>query len=93
MEQDEAELLSSFIQPMLNYYPDSRATAADLVKHPWLDGVIVQGDLEMAEKAHKAEIERLQSAQEASKGKERVSLEEISKLGPPVKGMVGMGRI
>lgn len=93
MEHDEAALLTSFLEPMLNYYPDSRATAAELVKHPWLDGVIVQGDLEMAQRAHNAEIERLTAASEASKGKERVPMEEVAKLGPPVKGMVGMGRI
>ncbi|NXD32219.1 SRPK kinase, partial [Spelaeornis formosus] len=38
MEHDDAELLTSFLVPMMNYYPDQRATAADLIKHPWLDG-------------------------------------------------------
>ena len=96
MEQDDAELLVSFLVPMMNYYPDSRATAAELVKHPWLDGVVVQGDLEMAERAHKAEAERikaLQGGKSADKGKEKIPFEEIAKLGPALKGMVGMGRI
>lgn len=93
MEHDDAELLTSFLVPMMNYYPDQRATAADLIKHPWLDGVVVQGDLEMAERAHRAEIERLQGAKEAHEKGPRVPIEEIAKLGPPVKGMVGMGRI
>lgn len=94
MEHDDAELLTSFLVPMMNYYPDARATPADLIKHPWLDGVVVQGDIDMAERAHKAEIERLQGVREATeKNKERVPIEEIAKLGPAVKGMVGMGRI
>jgi len=100
MEQDDAELLASFLTPMLHYHPDQRATAAESVKHPWLDGVVVQGDLEMAERSHKAEIERLQALQasregEGSEARDRtpVPLEEVAKLGPSVKGMVGMGRI
>ena len=48
MDGEEAELLASFLLPMLHYYPDSRATAAEMVKHKWLDGVIVQGEVEMA---------------------------------------------
>jgi len=93
MEQDDAELLVSFLVPMMHYYPDSRATAAELVKHPWLDGVVVQGDLEMAERAHKAEAERIKALQGGAKPKEKVPFEEIAKLGPALKGMVGMGRI
>lgn len=95
MEHDDAELLVSFLVPMMHYYPDSRATAAELVKHPWLDGVVVQGDLEMAERNHKAEAERIKALQgkNADKAKEKVPFEEIAKLGPTLKGMVGMGRI
>ncbi|OCF40514.1 CMGC/SRPK protein kinase [Kwoniella heveanensis CBS 569] len=65
MEHEDAELLSSFLMPMLHYFPDSRATAAELVKHPWLEGVVVQGELEMAQNFHKAEVERLRSQQQA----------------------------
>jgi serine/threonine-protein kinase SRPK3 len=74
-----------------------------MAKHPWLDGVVVQGELEMAEKMHVAEVERLRALQaggagagvEAGEAKEqdKVSMEDVIKLGPAVKGMVGMGRI
>ncbi|WVQ99837.1 hypothetical protein IAU59_006980 [Kwoniella sp. CBS 9459] len=64
MEHEDAELLSSFLMPMLHYFPDSRATAAELVKHPWLDGVVVQGELEMAQKFHQAEVDRLRGQQQ-----------------------------
>jgi serine/threonine-protein kinase SRPK3 len=99
MEAADAELLTSFLLPMLHYYPDSRATAAEMVKHPWLDGVVVQGELEMAEKMHVAEVERLRALQAggtgagAGAGEERVSMEDVIRLGPAVQGMVGMGRI
>jgi serine/threonine-protein kinase SRPK3 len=117
MEQDDAELLSSFLMPMMHYYPDSRATAAELVKHPWLDGVVVQGDIEMAERTHQLEMDRLnrveqqrqasaspgkaekdkgkaKDVKEVKESKEKGSaLDEVKKLGPAVKGIIGMGRI
>lgn len=92
MEPEEAELLASFLVPMLHYYPDSRATAAELAKHPWLDNVIVQGELEIAEKLHNKEIERLETAVQKG-GKEGEDARRILELGPPVQGLVGMGRI
>ncbi|RXK38133.1 CMGC/SRPK protein kinase [Tremella mesenterica] len=48
MDPEDAHLLATFLSPMLHYYPDSRATAAEMVKHPWLEGVVVQGEIEMA---------------------------------------------
>lgn len=126
MEPSDAELLSSFLLPMLHYYPDSRATAAEMVKHPWLDGVVVQGEMEMAEKRHQRDLERAKAlsttpapagaaaspapsststvrengaqngAKEGKEGEKSGSkkvLEDVLKLGPAVKGMVGLGRI
>ncbi|WWC71736.1 uncharacterized protein I206_105694 [Kwoniella pini CBS 10737] len=94
MEHSDAELLSSFLMPMLHYYPDSRATAAELVNHPWLDGVVVQGELEMAHNRHQSEV--AQSSEAGKSGESRgppVPLQDVLGLGPSVKGMVGMGRI
>lgn len=104
MEASEAETLSSFLMPMLHYYPESRASAAELVNHPWLSGVVVQGELEMEERKRAGAAvagnalnnngngEKDQGT-EKEKDKERVPFEEIAKLGPKLKGMVGMGRI
>jgi serine/threonine-protein kinase SRPK3 len=41
---EDAEQLCSFLEPMLNVNPEQRATAADMVKHPWLRGVRVVGE-------------------------------------------------
>lgn len=94
MEQADAEELTSFILPMLHYYPDSRASAAELVKHKWLEGVVVQGEVEQSwrELAERAKA-GTGTAEEGEKGKEKVPLEEVLGLGKEVKGMVGMGRI
>ncbi|GAA5899710.1 hypothetical protein JCM8208_004542 [Rhodotorula glutinis] len=42
----EAKHLESFLQPMLNLNPDKRATARDMLDHDWLQGVVVQGEIE-----------------------------------------------
>jgi serine/threonine-protein kinase SRPK3 len=102
MDPTEAETLSSFLMPMLHYYPDSRASASELVNHPWLAGVVVQGELEMEERVRKGEavaggaVENGKTKKGDKKDgekKEKVPFEEIAKLGPKLKGMVGMGRI
>ena len=35
-KKDEAKALSDFLMPMLEYYPYKRATARELLRHPWL---------------------------------------------------------
>lgn len=107
---------------MLHYYPDSRASASELVNHPWLAGVVVQGELEMEERVRKGEAvaggalsgengkartntngngngngtskkEGGGKEKEEKEKEKKVPFEEIAKLGPKLKGMVGMGRI
>ncbi|CAK0782897.1 hypothetical protein CVIRNUC_006092 [Coccomyxa viridis] len=34
--QEEAELMADFLQPMLEYEPERRGTARDMLSHPWL---------------------------------------------------------
>jgi len=91
MDHEDAEMLSSFLMPMMHYYPDTRATAAELVKHPWLDGVVVQGEVEM--RMDTSRIADTDDGQGQGRGREGVGLDEVTRLGPPVAGMVGMGRI
>ena len=35
-KENEAQALTGFIMPMLEYYPEKRATARKMLKHPWL---------------------------------------------------------
>ncbi|GAA5837482.1 hypothetical protein JCM11251_002119 [Rhodosporidiobolus azoricus] len=42
----EAKMLESFLQPMLHLNPDKRASARDMLDHEWLQGVVVQGEIE-----------------------------------------------
>ena len=36
-KEKEAEALADFMKPMLEYYPHKRASARDLLRHPWLN--------------------------------------------------------
>ena len=35
-KEKEAKALSDFLMPMLEYYPEKRASARELLRHPWL---------------------------------------------------------
>lgn len=37
MKEDEASMLSDFLLPMLEWYPEKRATAQEMLSHPWLN--------------------------------------------------------
>ncbi|KAF5349693.1 hypothetical protein D9756_008775 [Leucocoprinus leucothites] len=53
----EADAIASFLNPMLRLHPDRRAKAADLVHHVWLEGVVVQGEIDVIRRAEKREKE------------------------------------
>ncbi|KAG9032531.1 serine/threonine protein kinase, CMGC group [Tulasnella sp. JGI-2019a] len=42
----DAELIASFLNPMLGLHPDRRAKAGAMTGHRWLDGVLVKGEVE-----------------------------------------------
>ncbi|PWN87323.1 kinase-like protein, partial [Acaromyces ingoldii] len=50
MPFDEASRLSSFLLPMLKLHPDKRSAAKDLLEHEWLQGIIVEGELEQMQR-------------------------------------------
>ncbi|QRW15292.1 Serine/threonine-protein kinase [Ceratobasidium sp. AG-Ba] len=43
----DAEMIGSFLTPMMRLSPEKRARAADMVNHPWLEGIVVQGEIDM----------------------------------------------
>jgi hypothetical protein len=55
MSEEEAESFSSFLTPMLHLYGERRAAAASMVNHPWLGGVVVQGELEVMERKNSSD--------------------------------------
>ena len=43
-EVEEADMIASFLLPMLDLNPNMRATAADALQHPWLASLDVEND-------------------------------------------------
>ena len=37
IKEEEASAFADFLLPMLRYYPDQRASAEEMLKHPWLN--------------------------------------------------------
>lgn len=45
LPREEAVALAEFLLPMLDFVPETRATAADMLRHPWLQGVSMTGQV------------------------------------------------
>lgn len=55
---DQADLISSFLLPMLRLEPERRAKAGELIHHAWLDGIVVRGELEQLWSMEEGDRER-----------------------------------
>lgn len=67
---------------MLRLHPDKRAKAAELIHHKWLDGVLVQGEIDVIRRAEGDEEERRRRA--TSSAPQGVS--RSSSAAPPAEG-------
>ncbi|KAI0927813.1 hypothetical protein AcW1_005233 [Taiwanofungus camphoratus] len=61
LPKEEADLIASFLNPMLRLHPDKRAPASELIHHKWLDSVVVQGEIDVMRRAEE-ERRRKQAA-------------------------------
>ncbi|KDE09377.1 CMGC/SRPK protein kinase [Microbotryum lychnidis-dioicae p1A1 Lamole] len=63
ISEAEARALESFLEPMLNLNPDKRASAQEMLGHEWLQGVIVQGeiDVHLAQEAKEEERAKIET--------------------------------
>ncbi|KAL1947065.1 hypothetical protein VTO73DRAFT_14026 [Trametes versicolor] len=68
LPKEEADMIASFLNPMLRLHPDKRAKASELTHHAWLDGVAVQGEIDIIRRAEDEEARRKrQDAETAGK--------------------------
>ncbi|KAH9923759.1 kinase-like protein [Epithele typhae] len=51
LPKEEADMIASFLTPMLRLNPDKRAKASELIHHAWLDGIVVQGEVDTIRRA------------------------------------------
>ncbi|EIN05367.1 kinase-like protein [Punctularia strigosozonata HHB-11173 SS5] len=102
--REEADTIASFLNPMLRLHPDKRAPAAELVHHHWLDGVVVQGEIDVIRRAEEEEKarkagERAAASRDADAMKpvgdvpaeQQQQASAVPKLSVPHPGGVGTG--
>jgi len=56
--RETAQTIASFLSPMLRLNPERRAGAGELVHHRWLDGIVVQGEVDIIRRAEEDEARR-----------------------------------
>lgn len=56
--RETAQTISSFLSPMVRLNPEKRAGAGELVHHRWLDGIVVQGEVDVIRRAEEEEARR-----------------------------------
>jgi len=64
--KDEADAISAFLIPMLDLHPERRARASELVHHTWLEGVTVQGEIDVIRRTEEEEAARRKSSQQSA---------------------------
>ncbi|TBU44950.1 kinase-like domain-containing protein [Dichomitus squalens] len=66
LPKEEADMIASFLTPMLRLNPDKRAKASELIHHAWLDGIVVQGEIDVIRRAEEEEARRRRQAQQVA---------------------------
>jgi hypothetical protein len=51
LSKDEARMIASFLNSMLNLHPDHRSSAAEMLNHPLITGILVQGEIDQMVRA------------------------------------------
>lgn len=70
LPKEEADMIASFLNPMLRLIPEKRAKASELIHHAWLDGIVVQGEIDVIRRAEEEDRKRrAAAAAAANKGK------------------------
>ena len=58
LPKEEADMIASFLNPMLRLIPEKRAKASELIHHAWLDGIVVQGEIDVIRRAEDEDTRR-----------------------------------
>lgn len=66
--REVAQTIASFLSPMLRLNPEKRAGAGELVHHRWLDGTVVQGEVDVIRRAEEEEARRRQPSSSTGSG-------------------------
>jgi serine/threonine-protein kinase SRPK3 len=66
LTREIAQTIASFLSPMLRLNPEKRAGAGELSHHRWLDGTVVQGEIDVIRRAEEEEARRREPSSPSS---------------------------
>lgn len=97
LSREEAKLIASFLNAMLRLHPDQRASAADMLKHPLISGIVVQGEVDQIVRAEeeakkRGHLEGLASPVEDPSSSGAVPMDVEPEVLSPVSGAPGGGK-
>ena len=61
LPKDVSDMIASFLNPMLRLVPEKRAKASELIHHAWLEGIVVQGEIDVIRRAEEEDARRRES--------------------------------
>jgi serine/threonine-protein kinase SRPK3 len=79
--------IASFLTPMLRLHPEKRAGAGELAHHRWLDGVTVQGEIDVLRRAEHDDRARRPADTDALKPVEDAPAPDDDERAPPKLSM------
>ncbi|EMD34246.1 hypothetical protein CERSUDRAFT_117131 [Gelatoporia subvermispora B] len=91
LPKEEADLIASFLTPMLRLNPEKRARASELIHHAWLDGVVVQGEIDVIRRAEDEERRRRQTSVASGKSPASPVKDTNADAMKPVDDIVALG--
>ena len=93
LPRDEADMIASFLNPMLRLIPEKRAKASELIHHAWLDGVVVQGEIDVIRRAEEEDERRraitMSTKRDKGKAAEKVAESEEDAMKPVDEAILG----
>jgi serine/threonine-protein kinase SRPK3 len=86
LPKEEADLIASFLNPMLRLHPEKRAKAGEMTHHTWLDAIAVQGELDVIRRAEeeeqkKKEVPEPQDAGELADDEDKDAMKPVDENG------------
>jgi len=66
LPKEEADLIASFLNPMLRLNPEKRSKAGEMTHHAWFEGIVVQGELDVIRRAEEDEQKKKNEAPESA---------------------------
>jgi serine/threonine protein kinase len=96
LSREEAKLIASFLNAMLKLHPDQRASAADMLKHPLISGIVVQGEIDQIVRAEEEAKRRGRPENAISPTEDTpsgaVPMDVEPEVSSPVTGVPGGGK-